>query len=97
MSKRTPEEEQAHFDMRQTESNAYWEEKSTSSLLQEVEDRMRGCAKPLCYACENTNQLVKVLRGRFDTEVLDKVLEEPKYARREYGSILENKPSKGRR
>jgi hypothetical protein len=65
--KRTLEEQKAWFKARQAESRAYWESLPTSRLLEEVEDKLRGCIDPLCFACDNTNQLVNTLRKRFDT------------------------------
>jgi hypothetical protein len=68
-----------------------WKRYTTRDLLNELQTKLRGCNLERCLACGNTDALVNVLREHFDTDILDPALEPQ---RKEYGSILNNEPSK---
>ncbi len=95
---RTDEEKQAELEKHYKRDYADWEKETTELLLSDIKSRLQGCNLPYCLSCANTDALVDVLRDRIRRAVEDLsnyggIFPEP---RREYGSILNNEPAKGR-
>jgi len=92
------EEKQERREDHYRQDHNDWERETTRCLLSEIKNRLKGCNDPYCLTCANTDALVDVLRDRIRAEI-DKAIEHDQNrqgARREYGSILHNKPAKGR-
>jgi hypothetical protein len=95
----TDEEKQAQLDEHYKRDYADWDRETTECLLSDIKSRLQGCNLPYCLSCANSDALVDVLRDRINQAIEDLsnyggIYPDGKKVKKEYGSILHNRPAK---